>query len=114
MLTADGVERVKGMEKRLTTAVETPMGTHSVYEAEDLRKTIAETACYKLYQKDSSLADAEDHHFTDMLYCLPDAASEKIRSAFDRVLAHAKALDAADTVAFLKAAAARFAKLLNK
>ena len=113
MLTAPGVERVKKMEKRLTTTLATEMGTHSVYEAEDIRKRIVKTACYRVYQKDTSLGSAKDHHFTDMLYCLPDASSDKIRSGFDALLAGAKAVEAAEIVEFLEAAAVRFRNLLD-
>ena len=114
MLTAAGVEQVKQMERRLRKAVEAEAGTHSVYKADEVRKRITETACYKLYQKDPALSNATDHHFTDMLYCLPDASSDKIRSALDALLANAKAVEAEDMVAFLEATRTRFHKLLEK
>lgn len=114
MLTAAGVEHVKQMERRLRKAVEAEAGTHSVYKADEVRKRITETACFKLYQKDPALSNATDHHFTDMLYCLPDASSDKIRSAFDALLGNAKAVEAKDMVAFLEATRTRFHKLLEK
>ena len=114
MLTPAGVERVKEIEKKLRKALEAEAGTHSVYEAEQVRKRITESACYKLYHKDPSLANANDHDFTDMLYCLPDASTDKICAAFDALRSSAKAVDADDMVAFLEAAGERFRKLLKK
>ena len=113
MLTSAGVERVKTLEERLVQTVETPMGNHSVYKTEDLRRRILDTACYKIYLKDHSLGSAKDHDFTDLLYCLPDAPKNKIRSAYDAVLANAKAVDAIDLLAFLKALGERFKNLLT-
>ncbi len=113
MLTAAGVEHVKQMEGRLRKAVDAEAGTHSVYKVDEVRKRITETNCYKLYQKDPSLSNATDHNFTDMLYCLPDASSDKIRSAFDTLLGNAKAVEAEDIVAFLEATRTRFQKLLE-
>jgi hypothetical protein len=114
MLTPAGVERIKTIEKELRMALEAEGGTHSVYEAEEVRKRIAGSRCYKLYQKDASLESASDYDFTDMLYCLPDASAEKIRSAFDGLLGNAKAVDADDLAAFLEAARVRFRKLLEQ
>ena len=114
LLTSDGVEHVKQIEPRLRKAVEAEAGTHSVYKADEVQKRITESACYQLYQRDPSLSNATDHHFTDMLYCLPDASSEKIRSAFDGLLGNAKAVEAKDMIAFLEAARTRFNKLLEK
>ena len=114
MLTAAGVEHVKQMERQLRKAVEAEAGTHSVYKVDEVRKRIRETACYKLYQKDPELSNAMDHHFTDMLYCLPDASSDKIRWALDALRANAKAVEAEDMIAFLDAARTRFHKLLEE
>ena len=114
LLTSAGVEHVKHIEPRLRKAVEAKAGTHSVYKADEVRKRITDTACYKLYQEDPTLSNATDHHFTDMLYCLPDASSEKIRSAFDALLGNANAVEAKDMVAFLESASNRFKKLLEK
>ena len=114
MLTPAGVERIKGIEKKLRKALDAEGGTHSVYDAEQVRKRITESACYKLYEKDPSLNNATDHSFTDMLYSLPDASTDKIRSAFDGLLSSAKAVDADDLVVFLVAAGERFRKLLEK
>lgn len=114
MLTVAGVEHVKAMEKELRIAAEVEAGTHSVYESGQVHKRISETTCYKIYQKDPSMANAKDHDFTDMLYCLPDASTEKIQSAFDLLLGSVKAVDAQDLVTFLEAAGARFCKLLKK
>jgi hypothetical protein len=113
MLTAVGVERVKQMERRLRKVVEAQAGTHSVYKADEVRKRVTETECYKLYLKDPSLSNAVDHHFTDMLYCLPDASCDRIRSAFDTLFGNAKAVEAVDIVVFLGAACTRFQKLLE-
>lgn len=114
ILTAAGVEYVKQMERRLRKAVETEAGTYSVYKAGEVRKRITETASFKLYQKDPALSNATDHHFTDMLFCMPDASADKIRSAFDALLGNAKAVEAEDMVTFLEATRTRFHKLLEK
>lgn len=114
LLTAAGVERVKGMEKELRVALEAEAPIHSVYRVEELNKRITGTTCYKLYQKNPSLANAKEHDFTDMLYCLPDASTDKIRSAFDVLLGHATAVNADDMVEFLKATQVRFFNLLEK
>ena len=114
LLTSAGVEHVKQIELRLREAVEAKAGTYSVYKADEVRKRIVESACYKLYQEDQGLLNATDYNFTDMLYCMPDASSEKIRSAFDALLGNAKAVEAKDMVAFLEFARTRFRKLLEK
>jgi hypothetical protein len=114
ILTAAGVERIKAIEKELRMALEAEAGTHSVYESEEVRKRITGSRCYKLYQKDASLESASDYDFTDMLYCLPDASTEKIRAAFDGLLGNVKAVDADDLVVFLEAARVRFRKLLKE
>lgn len=113
-LTAAGVEHVKQIEQRMRKVVEAEAGTHSIYKADEVRKRIVSSACYKLYKEDPSLSNAEDHHFTDMLYCLPDAPYEKIRAAFDALLGSAKAVEAKDMVEFLESARARFHRLLEK
>lgn len=114
MLTSAGVERVKALEERLIQVVQTPMGDHSVYQIEDFRQRIVHTTCYKMYLKDQSLADAKEHDFTDMLFCLPDAPKNRIRSAYNELLANARAVDAADLLAFLQAAGKRFKHLLTE
>jgi len=114
LLTPEGVERVKAMDIRIRGALEADAGTYSVYKAEDIRRRIEDTACYRLYQKHKSLRKAEDIDFTDMLYCLPDSSTDKIRAAFDMLLGKAKVVEADDLVTFLEAVGARFAKLLGE
>jgi len=114
LLTSAGVEHVKQIEPRLRKAVGGEAGSISIYKADEVRKRIKESTCFKLFQIDASLTNAADHHFTDMLYCLPDASDEKIRAAFDALLGNAKAVEAEDLVAFLETARKRFKKLLGE
>ncbi len=114
MLTSEGVDRVKSMENQLAAAVGAAAGSHSIYKAEDLQRRVTSTECYKIYLSDPSLSQANDHDLTDMLYCLPDATTKKIRSVFDELLADAKAVGAAEVLAFLEAARSRFHHLLEK
>jgi hypothetical protein len=66
-----------------------------------------------MYVKDRTLSATKDHIFTDMLFCLPDASNEKIRAAYDQLLASAKAVGAADLTEFLQAARRRFASFFS-
>jgi hypothetical protein len=114
MLTPSGVEHIKQIETRVREAVEATASAQSIYKADEVRKRITESACYKLYREDPTLSNAEDHHFTDMLYCLPDASSEKIRSAFDALLSSARAVESEEMIVFLESVRARFHKLLGE
>lgn len=113
MLTAAGVERVKSKEMQLAASVKRAMGTHSVYDAEDLRRRIVGSDCYKIYLRNPSLEEAQEHNLTDMLYCLPDAPKEKVQSAFDQLVANAKAVEAADLLDFLGAVRRRFGHVVS-
>lgn len=113
MLTSMGVERVKNIEKHIADAVQVSMSGHSIYDADDLQRRIKRTTCYGIYLEDHSLGKAEDYDFTDLLYCLPDASKEKIQSAFDELLANAKAVDAREIIEFLEEARNRFRHLLS-
>lgn len=109
MLTAAGVDRVKAIEKQAVSILGEARGTHSKYDEDALRRRVTNTSCYKIYLKDPTFREAKDHVFTDMLYCLPDAPSEKVRAAYDQLLASAKAVGALDLIEFLEAAHRRFA-----
>jgi len=113
LLTSDGVERIKNIEEEIRKVLSTDTGSQSVWEVERVRKRITSTNCYRTYGEDSELANASDQDFTDMLYCLPDAPIEKIRSAFDSLLAEAIAVEASDLVEFLEAAKKRFRRLID-
>lgn len=113
LLTPAGVDRVKASESQLTKTVTKEVGAHSVYEVEELRGRIVNNNCYKIYLKDPSLASAKDQDLTNMLYCLPDASSEKLQSAFDELLANAKAVEANELITFLETVRTRFGHLLK-
>jgi hypothetical protein len=108
MLTAAGVDRIRAIEKEIVVALGLSVGTYSKYKQDKFRRRITRTSCYKTYLKDPKLEKAEDHDFTDMLYCLPDAPSERVRKAYDQLLANAKALGVKDLIEFLEAARDRF------
>lgn len=114
LLTPEGVERFKAIEGPMRAALEADAGTHSVYKAEEIRRRIEGTSCYRLYKKTNSFRDAEDNDFTDMLYCLPDSSTDKIRKSFDSLLSNAKAVDSYDLITFLETARSHFAKLLGE
>lgn len=113
-LTAAGVDRVRLIEKQIATALGEVIGTHSKYREDELRRRIASSSCYKTYLNDPTMRAVKDHAFTDMLYCLPDAPSERVRAAYDRVLANAKAVGAKDLIEFLRAARKRFASFFSQ
>ena len=108
MLTSAGVDHIKAIEKRILTSLGEATGTHSKYEEDAFRRRIISTSCYKIYLTDPTMQGATDHVFTDMLYCLPDAPKERVRSAYDQMLAHAKAVGAIDLIEFLEATRRRF------
>ncbi len=114
VLTPEGVDYVNQLEECLRSALQSDTSKMSIYSVEELERRISETKCFKIYAKDSTLASAEDHHFTDMLYCLPDAAIERISAAFNSLLANAKAAKVATIISFLEAARKRFSYLLVK
>lgn len=114
MLTAAGVDRIKSIENHVVTIVGKATGTHPKYAEEALRRRITGTSCYKIYLNDPIMREAKDHIFTDMLYCLPDAPSEKVRSAYDQILANAKAVGATDLIEFLEAARKRFESFFSE
>ena len=112
MLTPAGVDHVKSLEHALATVLTTSMGAYSVYKVGDLRRRILDSDCYKIYEKNRALTEAEDNDLTDMLYCLPDAPKEKIRTEFDQLLASAKAVEEREIIKFLESVGKRFARLL--
>lgn len=107
-LTAAGVDRIRSIEKQIMAALGREEVTHSKYKIDKLRSRITATSCYKLYLLDSTLKEANDHDFTDMLYCFPDASNQRVRDAYDKLLANAKALSATDLIDFLEATRYRF------
>jgi len=108
MLTAAGVDRIRSIEKQIVAALGREEVTHSKYKIDKLRSRITCTSCYKRYLKDPTLKEVNDHDFTDMLFCLPDAPSQRVRDAYDKLLANAKALGATDLIDFLEAVRYRF------
>jgi hypothetical protein len=113
MLSASGVDHIKSIESQIRKAVGASSGQHSKYEEEALRKRISTSECYRIYLADPTLKSAKDHNFTDLLYCPPDSPLAKIRSAFDQLLAKAKAIGSEDLVAFLNHARTRFGEFFN-
>ena len=114
MLTPAGVDRIKEIEKQISTTIRKSTSPHSKYKEDAFRRRIAGTSCYMIYLKDPSMEEAKDHVFTDMLYCLPDAPKERVRAAYDQMLANAKAINAVDLVNFLEAARLRFADFFSR
>lgn len=114
MLTAAGVDRIRSIEKQIVAPLGQVVVTHSKYKLDKFRRRITSTSCYMVYLKDPTLKEAKDHDFTDMLYCLPDAPSERVRVAYDQLLANAKALGATDLIEFLEAARDRFGGFFSK
>jgi hypothetical protein len=108
MLTAAGIDRIRSIEKQIVATLGKEEVTHSKYKLDKLRRRIKSTSCYQIYLKDPNLGEAKDHDFTDMLYCLPDAPNERVRDAFDQLLANAKALSATELIDFLETARDRF------
>jgi hypothetical protein len=113
MLTAAGVDRINSIEKKILAALGREEVTHFKYDIGKVRSRITATSCYKLYLLDSNLKEANDHDFTDMLYCLPDASNQRIRDAYDKLLASAKAVSATDLIDFLEAARYRFREFFH-
>ena len=98
--------------KILEKDIKKEASTHSVYKTDEIRRIITDTTCYKMYINDSSLSKAKDHVFTDMLYCLPDAPPEKVRTALDKLMANAKAVEDSEIIDFLYVVRERFIHLL--
>ncbi len=108
MLTEVGVDRVREIEPHMGKALQKPSGEHHRYTEDNLRHRITSTTCHKIYLKDPEMKEAQEFHFTNMLYCLPDAPKEKVTGAFDKLIANAKATGAGDLIEFLETARIRF------
>lgn len=108
MLTEAGVDRIKKIGVHMSEALQKSTGEHHRYTEDNLRQRISSTTCYRNYLSDPEMKEAQGFHFTDMLYCLPDAPQEKIISAFDKLIANAKAVGADDLIEFLETARIRF------
>lgn len=60
------------------------------------------------------MREAKDYVFTDMLHCLPDTPSDKVRDTYDQLLAGAKVVGAKDIIEFLQAVRRRFESFFSK
>ena len=108
LITAVGVDYITAKKDQLISSLNENKSTRSVYNIEELRKRILSSSCYKAYLKDPEVSKTEDHHFTDLLYCLPDAPKEKIHAAFDELLASTKTVEEVDLVDFLNVVRSRY------
>jgi len=113
ILTPAGVDRIKQIEETLRAIISASAGKGHRYTEDNLRQRIVQSSCFKIYSEDPQMVSAKNHNFTDMLYCLPDASTEKIRAAYDKLMASVKATDSGDLINFLDAARKRFANLLS-
>ena len=113
-LTSAGVERVKAIEARVLGAAELSGPYPHRYSVHSLRGRISSSSCYRMYLTDAELRQAVDHDFTDMLYCLPDAPDSAVRTAHERLMANARAVNATDLVVFLEAARRRFSRFFRE
>jgi hypothetical protein len=114
MLTAAGVDRIRAIEKQIMAGLGKEEVTHCKYKLDKLIRRITTTSCYQIYLKDPTLSEAKDHDFTDMLYCLPDASSQRVQDAYDKFLANAKDIGATDLIKFLEVARERFGGFFSK
>jgi len=108
VLTPEGVDFVKAAERRLAEAIRTASGFRLSYDADAFRRRVTSSPCFRAYRRRRSFQGTPDHVFSDLLYCLPDSPNTKVRAAYEKLLATAKAINAADIVEFLEAAKENF------